>query len=310
MPWCIVLKNWHPMLGMDFHTQVPPPPAPPIPNMVYFTGSAMFGTTMGTTTQKYFPTHPSSGFGLTMARGTDIGPIIGHFGPMPHILLPIEIMLSASKSYFGASSYVGKDNTGSVSPVCVCMLVVVNPNVNCGTPVNTPTGVVPGLNTHVAHMDPADYVVGIVQAAVEVGISYLLNKYMPVLTKNLFPQSVRTALMARLADSPLAAKVLGQLAGGEVNDLAVHAFVGNLLNSMAGLAVGSPFGVSVANTPLGVAPYTPVDTGIGAASGAAQGLPKDAPDAPPPVPTFGETDQIDNPPGDYPTPPPSSTAIA
>lgn len=300
MPWCIVLKNWHPMLGFDFHTQVPPPPAPPIPSMVYYTGSAMFGVTMGTTTQKYFPTHPSSGFGLTMARCTDIGPIIGHFGPMPHILLPIEIMLSSSKSYFGASTYVGKDNTGSVSPICVCALVVVNPNVNCGTPVGTPTGVVPGLNTHVAHMDPADYAVGVVQGAVEIGISYLFSKAMPGLTKNLFPQSVRVALMARLADSPMVARVMTQLAGGEVNDLAIHTLVGSMLKSLTGRLVVK-------------APYSPgwaVGQGVTRVANTAQGMPEDSADAPPPVPTFGETDQIDNPPGDYPTSPPSGTAVA
>jgi hypothetical protein len=299
MPWCIVLKNWHPMVGVDFHTQVPPPPAPPIPNMPYYTGSAMFGTTMGTTTQKYFPTHPSSGFGLTMARATDIGPIIGHFGPLPHILLPLEIMLSASKSYFGASSYLGKDNTGGVSPVCTCALVIVNLNVNCGTPLNTPTGVVPGINTHVAHMSLADYAVAIIQAAVEVALSYLLNKYMPVLTRNLFPQSVRTALMARLASSPMFARVLTQLIGGKADDLAVHVFTGNMMNAMVGLIIGSPFGISIANTPVGVAPYTPVDVGIGKAAGAAQGLPDDAPDAPPPLPTFGTAGDE---PGDYPIP--------
>jgi hypothetical protein len=241
-----------------------------------------------------------------MARCTDIGPLIVHAGGMPHILLPLEIALSASKSYFGASTYVGKDNTGAASPVCTCALIVMNPNVNCGTPLNTPFGIVPGLNTHVADMSLADYLVGVVQGAFEVLLGYLLNKAMPGLTRNLFPQSVRTAIMARLASSPMASRILTQLIGGKADDLAVHIFAGTMLQSLVGLMVGSPFGISIANSPLGVALFTPVDAGIGRAAGAAQGLPESPDDSPPSLPTWGEAH---NPPGDYPEPPQNGNAV-
>ena len=96
-----VLKQWHPMVGVDFHICVPPPPAPPIPCTPYRTAHVLWGWG-GMPTQSYFLDHPSSGWGLTMSTGTDIGPMIPHIGPLS-ITMPLEMLFSSSKSHFGTS---------------------------------------------------------------------------------------------------------------------------------------------------------------------------------------------------------------
>ncbi len=162
-----VLKHWHPMVGIDFHTCVTPPAGvPTLPMTPYKTGMVLWGATFGMVTQSYFRDHPSSGWGTTMSRGTDIGPLIPHIGP-PSLTLPIEIIFSSSKSHFGVASYSGVDNKGAQNCIAVALIVHVNLNLNCGIAWPTPTGMVIALNTHYVGMTLGDFIVGVLSMAVD-----------------------------------------------------------------------------------------------------------------------------------------------
>lgn len=148
-----VLKNVHPMLGCDWHIPwVPGTPAPAPAAVPYFVMSVMGGTMV---TSKMTSTTFTDFFGLTMLSGTDIGPLLPHMGP-PSLTLPFELIGSSSKSHFCVAN-VQADN----SPIVVSLLFVVNPNLNCGMPIPTPTGVVLALTTHRVDMSWADITAGL-----------------------------------------------------------------------------------------------------------------------------------------------------
>lgn len=165
-----VLKHWHPMVGRDFHIPWPPGSPAPAPSPApYFTMQLMCGYLV---TAQIADDHLSDHWGLTMLKVTDIGPLIGHVGP-PSILLAIEIPLSYSKSYFGSSRYVSKSK-----PIAVALAGQVNPNLNCGVPVPTPTGAVIALTTHQVEMTWGDIISGALQMGVDFVIMWALNKVM------------------------------------------------------------------------------------------------------------------------------------
>jgi hypothetical protein len=158
-----VLKHWHPMVGVDLHIPVVPPPGPPAP---YYTFHTLAGTYI---TSKIAWTHASQGVGFTMQEGTDIGPFILHSGP-PSVTLPVEWVLSSSKSHFSSSAYMADGER-----VAVALMMIVNPNLNCGTPVPTPFGFVLAFNTHMVHMSLADYMAGYISLFVDFGLQSLLQ---------------------------------------------------------------------------------------------------------------------------------------
>lgn len=154
-----VLKNVHPMLGCDWHIPwVPGTPTPAPSPVPYFVTTVMGGTMV---TSKMTSTTFTDYFGLTMLSGTDIGPLLPHMGP-PSLTMPFELIGSSSKSHFCVAN-VQADN----SPIVVSLLFVVNPNLNCGTPIPTPTGVVLALTTHRVDMSWADIMAGLATMAAD-----------------------------------------------------------------------------------------------------------------------------------------------
>jgi cytochrome b len=166
-----VLKQWHPMVGIDYHTANPPPPAPPVPFAPYATSMLLFGSGI---TCKYAPTSMTHGFSFTMLRGTDIGPSIPHIGP-PSLTILIEILLSGSKSHFGPSAHVARDQYGESGPIGAALMVTVNPNLNCGYPIPTPTGFVLAITTHVTGMTLGDICAGLSMMAWDCALQAVLN---------------------------------------------------------------------------------------------------------------------------------------
>lgn len=162
-----ILKHWHPMMGTDFHIPWPPGSPAPAPSPVpYRTAMILMGTgaTCAMATR-----HPSMGWGFTMQQGTDIGPLIPHIGP-PSVLLPLEILLSSSKSYFGVAQYPVEGR-----PVAVAMAGMTNFNLNCGTPMPTPTGMVLAMNTHFVSMSMADVIYSTTYMALDWGLQTALQ---------------------------------------------------------------------------------------------------------------------------------------
>jgi hypothetical protein len=251
-----VLKNWHPMIGRDMHFPWPPmSPAPAPAPVPYFTSAPMFGYTAGTTTQAYFLTHLTEVGGLTMARMTDIGPMIPHVGP-PSITMVIEFLLSWSKSYFGVSTYQGIDNRGMPNCVAVALLGFANLNVNCIVPPLS-IGTVVAPNTHVAMMSLGDFFGGVLTAGMEMVLQLATGKIAGLGGK--LAKSVAGRLGFRYFASKAAAKAFlraaGNTKGNVIND-AARALVARsrpgarlfepIGTAVLGLAVGAPQGTDLA----------------------------------------------------------------
>ena len=163
-----VLKAIHPMLGRDKHIPWPPGAPGPLPNPVpYITCFTMLGTAA---TAKWTRTLFTDSLFPTMIKGTDIGPLIPHIGP-PSVTMPVEMVFSASKSHFGSSRYQTEDG-----PPAITLGFAVNPNLNCGTPIPTLTGLVLALATHRVDMSWGDVFSGFMNMGVDFVIQSLLNK--------------------------------------------------------------------------------------------------------------------------------------
>jgi hypothetical protein len=145
----MVMKHYDPMIGGDFH-MVTIPPAGPVGPSPYFTMSLLNGLLIFFTPLNKQVTQ----YGITVAKGSDIGGGIAHVGP-PSVDLAVTILTSGSKCHFGSASYQVMNK-----PPALALLVAANPNLNCGTPVPTGSGVVICLNTHMAGMSWADVLGG------------------------------------------------------------------------------------------------------------------------------------------------------
>lgn len=165
-----VLKHIHPMLGVDFHIPwVPGAPAPAPSPVPYATMQILMGV-VPTVFSKPLFSHMTDGFCITMEKGTDIGSFIPHVGP-PSLTLGVEMLVSASKSHFGASQYKAEGKVMGCA-----LLFFVNPNLNCGTPAPTPTGVVTTITTHMVQMSLGDILAGLFEMAIDTLLQYVLGK--------------------------------------------------------------------------------------------------------------------------------------
>jgi len=164
-----VLKTFHPMIGRDLHIPWPPGSPSPAPSPVpYYTFAPMIGFTgfMSTYASDFY----SHYHGLTMLKVTDIGAFIPHIGPPSQMIL-LDILLSSSKSYFGSSRFKSKNK-----PIAVSLAFVVNPNLNCGTPVPTPTGCVLCITTHRVDMTWGDIFAGLLQMCCDIAVQWAISK--------------------------------------------------------------------------------------------------------------------------------------
>ncbi|MBI5590679.1 MAG: hypothetical protein HY881_09370 [Deltaproteobacteria bacterium] len=234
-----VLKTFHPMVGVDFHCPwVPGTPAPATSPVPYGTFAPMIGPTMVTAT--YAGDFYSHYYGQTMLKVTDIGPFIPHVGP-PSNLIPLEMGLSSSKSYFGSSRFKSKGK-----PIAVSLLFVVNPNLNCGTPVPTPTGVVLAITTHRVDMTWGDIFSGILQMCCDIAVQWALNKLGSSLG-NFISGRLGAAMVRRFSGEGLAAvEFVLALDRAMTNATTTGNAVGALAVAVAGFFFGSPMGMDAA----------------------------------------------------------------
>lgn len=214
-----VLKNVHPMIGMDWHVPWVPGTLAPAPSPVpYYVMSVMSGTMV---TSKMTSTTFTEFFGLTMLSGTDIGPLLPHMGP-PSLTLPLELIGASSKSHFTVAN-VQADG----SPIVVGLLFVMNPNLNCGTPLPTPTGAVLALTTHRVDMSWADILAGlatmaadfVLQAALAWAGGALGNRIAGALRRPVMQSVFRSTMFRELMGeaSELAARRTSMIAAAEAN---------------------------------------------------------------------------------------------
>jgi hypothetical protein len=281
-----VLKNFHPMLGCDWHIPWPPGAPAPLPTKApYFVFHVMSGLYI---TSQYASDALSHYTGQTMLKVTDIGPMIPHLGP-PSTLLAIEMPLSSSKSYFGSSRYVSKGK-----PVAAALLWHLNPNLNCGYPMPTPTGAVIALTTHEVDMTWGDILSGLLNMGIDFLIAWGLNKVMGKVNSPVFKylhlkifQRIAGPMEQRFAQEALekgwdigvrraAAGVIAAVEAEAIvkaKEKGVNwAITAGL--TVAGVLLGSPLGVD-ASTPGTYGRYSGDHPAIGASKGDHRGGPGD-----------------------------------
>lgn len=164
-----VLKNIHPEVGVCYH--IPWIPGTPLaaPSPVPYNTFTMLSGTIPFLTSKMTTTTFTEYFGATMLQGTDVGPFVPHMGP-PSLLLPFDLLGSASKSYFAVAKVEAEGK-----PVVASLLITVDVNLNCGSPFPTPTGFVVALTTHRVDMSWADILCGLATMACDYILQSLLS---------------------------------------------------------------------------------------------------------------------------------------
>lgn len=278
-----VLKAWHPMVGVDFH--IPWPPGSPVPapaRAPYFAAFIMIGTTL---TSRWTPRHNTHALASSMVRGTDIGPLIIHVG-VPSITLPLEILLSGSKSHFGPTSITVSDQKGGTGNPAAALGVFVNLNLNCGFPIPTPFGLVIAPTTHMVGMTLGDLIAGLLFMTWDFLIQAALNKLgakigdvMGNVAKRI-ANKLGVGVMSRAASRAAArsawkagGKLPGQLGvyanalrAQDANRIRIIVQVASTWGpAKVGFWTGAPLGPSVSNVPGFTSGY---DVGTGAAADA------------------------------------------
>jgi hypothetical protein len=254
-----VLKHIHPMIGLDFHVPwVPGTPAPAPSPVPYNTFSFMSGLLV---TSKYTKTTFTEYFGLTMLQGTDIGPGIPHLGP-PTLTWPFDLLGSSSKSYFAVSA-VQADG----KPVVASLAVVINPNLNCGTPLPAPLGIVLAMTTHRVDMSWADIMGGLATMACDFVLQALLNKLGGAIGDRI-AGALRGPIMRRAFQSALFRNLMSEMPDAAAR-FAAHQSAALANRSMerlvgygVGFFLGGPMGVDFAAVP--VIGWTPGGAGASA----------------------------------------------
>lgn len=219
-----VFKNWHPITGMDFHIPWPPgspSPAPaPVPYRSAFVmnGTGMFGTALLAPTTMTI-------FGCEMQVGTDAGTMMPHVGP-PSTLLPIDIFASASKCHFGSSQYMVEGK-----PAAVALVGFWNPNLNCGTPAPTPTGVALSITTHFVGMTLGDLMAGLRSMAFDVCLQTALSFAGAGVGR--LASGAASRLAPRLLDGPTAGLMVRMFGHPEAAGRAVERYLQTPLRMVA-----------------------------------------------------------------------------
>lgn len=149
------LREYHLMVGLDVHFPVIPPGLWP-----YLVANNMNNTLKIHLTTLYTPSVWADSLQQMMCKGSDIGMLIPHLGPMSAVIV-IEVLLSGSKCYFGPSNVLVRDQHGGVQNPAAAVLGKVNVNLNCGFPVPLMSNVVLAPNTATLRMTAGDIAGGL-----------------------------------------------------------------------------------------------------------------------------------------------------
>jgi hypothetical protein len=238
---CNLLKNIHPVIGVaePHELWVPGSPIPAPAPVPHFTVAALYLGPWGALTGKPAPKVLCEG-SITMQKGTDVGPGIPHLPP--NLFLPIILIGSASKSYFGVSTVKAQGTA-----VAVALLSVANLNLDCAEGAPLPVGGVVAMNTVVAGLTLSDFLSGALtmafECAVQAGLGKLLNKatYGSLLSK------LQGKFMSKfiLAEGE---KVMVDVAAKSFKFM-LSASAEKLMKTTVGLLIGSPLGLSAVNVP-------------------------------------------------------------
>ena len=261
----LLLLKYHVMAGVDCHDELtatlPPVPAPEIPHIVGMVMCGVAGLA-------------GWGGGATMTgddvkadsmniicRGSDISYLIPHVPIPPYppcAMLVLIIPTSGSKSYFGAASVLT-----AKGPVACCLLVTMNPQLNCDDPLSLPSGMAASWSTVVCGMSFGDILGGILAMGLDMLISLGLNKLGSKLAKGVFGkvmdkmapgwakalESTVNAIMQQITGSPVGYTY--SVPGHALGDAANAGDIGSMIGFGIGDAVGGPQGRTVEQQLLG-----------------------------------------------------------
>jgi len=163
----------HGFIGIGTHTAIPlPPPASMLPHI---SASSLLGFTIKAKFSKreFGP----GGFNL-MGRGSDSGYIVPHISiPPTNFLLAVIIPLGSSKIMFGSSKvHIHVDGKAEHCGCCTFPIVPLSLNMACNDPCSYPGDFVIAPNTVEVSMTLGDVLMGIVSAAIDVALSYVIGK--------------------------------------------------------------------------------------------------------------------------------------
>lgn len=207
-----VMKAWHPMLGRDLHVVWPPGSPVPVAPAPFFTYHVLLGWGFGSIAA----THNTHGAAWCMKRNTDIGPLIPHIGP-PSLLTPLDMIFSASVSYFASSRYKVEGE-----PAACALLFNFNPNLNCGSPFPFSVGVVIAITTHYVSMTWGDFLGGLLSFAIDFALqcalSWIIGKGAGAIANRIAPPLLsKQAAKALLRSQGVKNKVINVAARALVN---------------------------------------------------------------------------------------------
>ena len=217
MPGMLVLTTMQPIVGVDFHTSLPPIPTAILPHgVVWGTGlSLAMGLPQAlTASQAMSPSHPTNGSkpiavgpGHACGRGHDAGVHFGHIAG--NTLLAIIWLGAASKSEFGSGTVRVQGQHMAVN-----MMLFMNLQLDCNDPVPMPTGFTfaTGSAMVYANMTFMDLLNGFVHMLVDVVIVAVLN----------FLLAGFSSVVGRILKGTGITGILSELAGnakGVLNDL-------------------------------------------------------------------------------------------
>lgn len=221
------IAEYMPIIGLDFHKEIPPLPPAPIPHLVLF----LIRGIRAANTSRAEPT-VTSPIGPLVGRNHDAAPLVIHI-PMPLasiLLLPVVMAGTSSKCEFGAGSVkLGKNGY----PTAVGLLWVVGPQLHCNEVCPLPTGVtLSGLNFSVrAGFGLADLVGSLAGMLHDIAVGWAIAKLNGLLAK-LLTSVVGRGVMALLPVGP--AQLMFAIAG--------PAFLEAYIGAGTALVLGGPMG--------------------------------------------------------------------
>ena len=168
----------------------------------------------------------------------------------PNCLLPVILLSSASKSNFGSSKHLIKNK-----PVAVALLILVNPNLNCGDPVPAPLDGVIAITAHFVGMTWGDFFAGIFEMVLDIGLAWAIGKLCGKLDRisqriyEKFLVGPLGSMLGRMGFGPISSWLLRH----DFQEMMFKGFGAKLTKILGSDAIGSPLGYSFPINGFGIA---------------------------------------------------------
>lgn len=263
---CCVIGNNHSMVGCDLHEGFPmltPVPVVPFAPHVVFAIVRWKLWWMAKSQENSDVCMPP---GHAMAKIFDIGMLIPHVTApaFNHIAyMALYSLASSSQGHFGVSHVLTKKG-----PIAVALMLYVNPQLNCDSPLPLPTGQVIAPNTIVACMTFGDFLAGLFSMVLTSAVTWACSKVVGWALKglaglgNLIMNGIIRFIPPRITMLPIFTGVILTQKFPGLTALLTSATTQSALKTITSFAIGSPMGYSFHN-----ALYNKASNGVNEATG-------------------------------------------